>query len=299
MAKTVVRANLRQFGKDGASGNFGQFGSVRAGSPINTKSIDLIQALSAWLTGWQSAVVDSNKAPFLEDMNSMMFVIVYQLFYILQEGIAEWNTDTTYFIGSMVRKTGTNEIYSSLTNDNAGNALPVQTDSINWKFVYPVRFSTLVGSIDAAQIPSDTITQDKIADDAVGTSQIIAAAVTDSKITDMDAAKLTSKTVANGFTGLTKKLFNITAYTGNGTNGRTVPHGMGQTPDLVIVLRLDTTNETPAIWATGFTPTWSRLFSGSASATLIEGVDAANVTLGTSVVNPSGAPMLLLCFKSQ
>jgi hypothetical protein len=135
MAKTVVRKNLKLFGGSGASGNFGQFGSREAGSPVTTKDLDVIQNLSAWVNGWQDAILSANKAPFLQDMNSLHYVMAYELFYLLQDGIAEWDEDTTYFIGSYVRKPGTSELYSSLTDDNLNNALPDATDDSNWQYI--------------------------------------------------------------------------------------------------------------------------------------------------------------------
>jgi len=187
MAKIVVRKNLKQFGVNGNSNNYGQFGSVVAGIPLKTKNIDTIQALSAWLTGWQDAVIASNKAPFLEDMNSAMFVMIYELFYLLQEGIPEWDASTTYFVGSRVRKVGTNEVYGSLTDDNLNNALPSQADSINWKFIYPVRFTDLIGSIALPQIPDGLITDAKII--SLVASKITGL-LTDSQIQSLQAPKL-------------------------------------------------------------------------------------------------------------
>lgn len=190
MAKTVTRKNLKLFGKDGDSSYFGQFGSGITGTQIKTKNIDTIQALSAWLNGWQDAIVTSNKAPLLEDMNSLIYVLAYQLFYTLQEGIPEYDSSTTYFIGSRVRKAGTNEVYGSLTNDNVGNALPSAADNANWKFVYPVRFSDLVGSISLGQIPDGLITAAKII--SLATTQLTGTIV-NSQINDVAAGKITGQ----------------------------------------------------------------------------------------------------------
>lgn len=136
MAKTT-RKNLKLYGTSGSTTDFGQFGSQKAGAPLKTKDIETIQNLTAWVSGLTSAVVSGNKVPYLEDVNSLFLVLFYQLFYLLENGIPEWNADTTYYIGSMVRKAGTSEIYTSLVDNNLNNALPSVSDS-NWFYVIGV-----------------------------------------------------------------------------------------------------------------------------------------------------------------
>lgn len=134
MAK-LARKLLTLFGRDGSSSSFGQFGSQTAGAPLNTKDILSIQALQAWISGWQNAVYGANKAPFLEDMNALHYVMAYQMCYGFQEGVPEYDSTTTYYIGSIVKKTGTSEFYMSLTDTNIGNALPSKSDNSNWQYV--------------------------------------------------------------------------------------------------------------------------------------------------------------------
>ncbi len=122
MPKTITRQILKLFGKDGSTSDFEQFGSTTAGSPISTKDVTLIQALSKWTEGWANAVYPTNKAPFLEDMNALIYVLCYQLAYVLQDGIPEWQNATSYYIGSIVRDAGTSDLYSSLSDDNLDNA---------------------------------------------------------------------------------------------------------------------------------------------------------------------------------
>ena len=133
MAQTIVRTTLTQFGSSGASSYFGQFGSKQAGSPVTTKVIATIQALSAWVNGWQAAVYSSNNAPFLEDMNSIHFLENSYLCYLLQEGIAEYDAGTPYNKGSVVKTpygsgvlttAGMFYYYISIIDGNTGNALP-------------------------------------------------------------------------------------------------------------------------------------------------------------------------------
>lgn len=135
MAK-LTRKTLKVFGSAGANTYFAEFGSQTLGAPVKTKDIDSIQTLSAWINGFQDEV-DADKAPYMEDVNSMMYVHSYMVAYLFENGIPEWSATTTYYQGSVVRKTTTFEQYGSIGNNNLGNALPNQTDDANWKFLNP------------------------------------------------------------------------------------------------------------------------------------------------------------------
>lgn len=134
MAK-LTRQILKLFGRDGSSDKFNQFGSRATGTAVPTKDIATIQGLDAWLNGVHQAILSGSKAPFLQDFNGLFYVLGYQAAYLLQEGIPEWQTGTSYYIGSVVKKTGTFELYGSLTDDNLGNSLPSQVNSAHWKYL--------------------------------------------------------------------------------------------------------------------------------------------------------------------
>lgn len=129
MAK-ILRATQKQFGSLATSNELAKFGSLAAGTPVrydaSTVTPALIQSLSNFLTGWFGAVIGGN-SPAIEDMNSLCYLFAYQLGYILQQGIAEWDSGTTYFIGSKVTSGGMT--YTSLTDTNLNNAV---TDTANW-----------------------------------------------------------------------------------------------------------------------------------------------------------------------
>lgn len=126
------------FGLNGATSHFEQFGARKTGSANFTKDPNTLQSLSAFITGgWADAVNPTNNAPFLEDMNGLFYLLFYQLCQIFQDGIPAWDPSTTYFIGSFVRKDGTGELYSSLVDNNVGNALPNQTGNANWTYANP------------------------------------------------------------------------------------------------------------------------------------------------------------------
>lgn len=126
MAK-IVRKVAKIFGSTAGPDQRSVFGSKFAGSPAFSTDVDTIQSLSNWLNGWLSAAIGGN-APCIEDMNSAQFVNSYQTAYLMQQGIAEWDAQTSYYIGSMVNSAG--KIYVSKTDDNLNNAV---SDTTNWK----------------------------------------------------------------------------------------------------------------------------------------------------------------------
>lgn len=133
MAK-LPRVLQKLFGSTGVATDFGKFGSLAAGSPVTTKDPDTIQELSEFEEGWEGAIIASNR-PAKEDRNGLDLLWSYQISYIFQEGIPEYLSTKEYHQFSVVKKTGTFELYGSLTNTNTGNALPSQTDNANWKYL--------------------------------------------------------------------------------------------------------------------------------------------------------------------
>lgn len=137
MAK-LTRVFQKLFGDGGDQSHFEEFGARAAGSAVFTKDPNTIQAGSAFTgNGWKDAVNPTNNAPFLEDWNGLCLLIFRQFGYLFQEGIPEWDISTTYYIGGIVKKTGTTELYGSLTDNNLGNALPNQTDNGSWHYLNP------------------------------------------------------------------------------------------------------------------------------------------------------------------
>jgi hypothetical protein len=123
----IDRKNQKVFASNAS--NNGQFGSAQLGTKLLTNDVETIQALSAWVNGWNDATISGQRLPTLEELQAIQYVLTSQLAYLFQEGIAEWNEDTTYYQKSIVRKTGTYELYGSLTDDNVGNAL---SDAGEW-----------------------------------------------------------------------------------------------------------------------------------------------------------------------
>ena len=103
------------FAKNAQSTDLGVVGSKMAGNPQYNTDIETLQSLSNWETGLRSQVSNSN-APYLQDQNSIFYVITSQLAYLFQAGIAEWNSQTEYVANrSIVLKNG--KIYIAITNN--------------------------------------------------------------------------------------------------------------------------------------------------------------------------------------
>lgn len=115
--------------------NNGQFGSAQSGTKVLSQDLDVLQALAAFLTGWNDATIGSKRFPTLEEFQALNYINTSQLAYLFQEGISEFQIGTTYFTNSIVKKPGTYQIYGSLIDDNIGNALPAETSDANWQYL--------------------------------------------------------------------------------------------------------------------------------------------------------------------
>lgn len=125
MAK-IARKTAKIFGSSAGLNQISEFGSLAAASPAFSTDPSVIQSLSQWVTGWFSAVIGAN-SPAIEDMNAFCFVMAYQIAYILQEGVPEWDSGTTYFTGSVAQFSGVT--YVSLVDNNLNNT---PTGLTNW-----------------------------------------------------------------------------------------------------------------------------------------------------------------------
>lgn len=92
----LERKYQKIFGKNAEVTDLGIVGSKNAGSPDTSNDVEELQSLSNWETGLRAQVTTS-EAPYLQDQNSIFYVITSQLAYLFQAGIAEWNSQTEYF----------------------------------------------------------------------------------------------------------------------------------------------------------------------------------------------------------
>lgn len=128
MAK-IARKDQKIFCSSNPS-DIGQFGSGAAGTKVTSDDLDTLQNLAAFLNGWRSATISAQKLPPLQEFNSLSYIVTRQVAYLLQEGIAEYSSGTEYHQNSIVKKSGTYQLFGSKTNTNTGNAL---TDTTNWE----------------------------------------------------------------------------------------------------------------------------------------------------------------------
>lgn len=124
----------RKFQKIFASdaNNNGVFGSKADGTGVLSNDIETIQGNDAYPEGWNEAVLGTRKFPALEEFQSLHYMTTTQIAYIFQEGIPEYNVATEYHQRSIVKKSGTYEIYGSKIDTNIGNPL---TDTDSWEFL--------------------------------------------------------------------------------------------------------------------------------------------------------------------
>lgn len=122
MAK-LERKTQKLFGENSAQDEMTSFGSPTLGTPTFTRDLDIIQS-TEFANGWFPTILDGAIRPFAEDMNGMFYLFTYQLKYILEQGVPEYDTGTKYYKNSIC-KYGT-ELYISLVDDNIGNN-PIST----------------------------------------------------------------------------------------------------------------------------------------------------------------------------
>lgn len=126
----LARYTQYLFASQAGTNQLAKYGSLAASAPqrYNGTTITpaIVQALSNYLEGWFGASIGSN-SPAEEDMNSLFYLMAYQLCYLFQVGIGEWDAATPYYMGSLAQSSGVT--YVSLTDNNVNHAL---TDSSNW-----------------------------------------------------------------------------------------------------------------------------------------------------------------------
>lgn len=120
-----------------------------------------------------------------------------------------------------------------------------------------------------------------------------------------------SSTVSNSNGSITSNVsvnsaagFSIVNYTGNGTSGATVGHGLSQTPDFVITKGINGSNTSWWVHHEGLTSGYQLELNNSSAQTNYSSVfngtapSSTVVTLGNGDPNRSGNTQLLYCFHS-
>lgn len=112
-----------------AASNIGQIGSGQTGAKLLTSDLDVIQALAAFDNGLSDVTLSAKKLPPIEEFNALFYDATFQLVYLFQEGIPEYDISTEYRINSLIKESGTTNIWKSLVNTNTGNPLVA---GVNW-----------------------------------------------------------------------------------------------------------------------------------------------------------------------
>ena len=115
-----------------SASNNGVFGSGADGTKILSNDPAVLMEKTAWAQGWLAATIGSSKFPCLEEFQALDYINTYQLTYIFQEGIPEYDSGTIYFQNSVVKQAGTFNLYGSIADNNQGNAL---SDTGHWELL--------------------------------------------------------------------------------------------------------------------------------------------------------------------
>jgi len=115
-----------------AASNNGVFGSLQGADPTLSSDPDAIQGRTAYANGWNDATFSSELLPPLEEFQALQYLFSRQIAYIMQEGIPEWDTSTTYYKGNMVKVVSGDEytLFESIADNNTGN---LTSDTTKWK----------------------------------------------------------------------------------------------------------------------------------------------------------------------
>lgn len=130
MAK-ILRKTQKIFAENAPTNQITTFGTAMTASPNNSRDLNDIQNAN-FSAGWANAI-QADKAPYEEDTNGLFYAITSQLAYLFQQGIPEWDANTTYFQNSQcsVVQNGVLVIKRSLTDNNTGND-PTAENSVYW-----------------------------------------------------------------------------------------------------------------------------------------------------------------------
>lgn len=158
MAK-LLRKIQKIFGENAPETDIGIIGSLAAANPDTSKDVEEIQSLGNYLNGWDDVSLGAYWPP-LEDRNGLDYVITYQLAYLMQQGVPEWNSLTTYYTNSIVAVNGV--LYLSKTDDNLNNPVTdndfwTRKDGLEEKLNAYRRFTKYTSAISSANWSGFTI----------------------------------------------------------------------------------------------------------------------------------------------
>lgn len=126
MATRLTRYLQLIFGSAAGSGRIAGYGTLASGSPVAYAGSAITPTLvqqdtAAFADGLDGAVIGDG-APALQDHNSLFYLYSYQLAYLFQQGIPEYDSGTQYFSNSLVMRD--NGILYQATGSALGLAPP-------------------------------------------------------------------------------------------------------------------------------------------------------------------------------
>ena len=129
---------------DLADGRVAKFGSLAGGSPAFAANPADVQSQPQFTDGWVEAVMGLNY-PAIEDENALDYLWGYQLAYLFQAGIAEWDSSTVYFKGSFAQVGGIAYvcIFDAAGAGQSGN---VVTNQAYWASLFSLGVNSLLNS---------------------------------------------------------------------------------------------------------------------------------------------------------
>lgn len=129
----ISRVKQKIFAKNADANDLGVVGSKSAGTPDYSTDVATLQSLAQFETGLRSMVTPTD-APYLQDQNSLFYIITSQLAYLFQAGVPAWEAATEYFTGkSYVNYNG--RIYVALQDST--NKTP-STETEYWKDILTI-----------------------------------------------------------------------------------------------------------------------------------------------------------------
>ncbi len=129
---------------DLADGRIAKFGSLAGGSPAFAANPADVQSQPQFTDGWVEAVMGLNY-PAIEDENALDYLWGYQLAYLFQAGIAEWDSSTVYFKDSFAQVGGIVYvcIFDAAGAGQSGNAV---TNPTYWAPLFSLGVNSLLNS---------------------------------------------------------------------------------------------------------------------------------------------------------
>lgn len=178
----LPRVKQKIFAGTAAANQITAFGTIKSGTPsYTTSAADIMNA--NFEAGWSSAI-EGDYAPYRQDRNAVDTATTQQLAYIFQEGVAEWDYNTTYYNGSVAKLIDgtTVKFYRSIADNNTSTL----NDTTKWALFLNISNTGVFSAPTIDNLTTTgTITTPITANRAVvtnGSKQLIASSVTSTEI---------------------------------------------------------------------------------------------------------------------